>query len=59
MRITTNPDNSIFSVTPDDSVPTGTLYTGPVPDDFLNTFALGKYTFDGISIIETPGWIAP
>ena len=35
------------------------LFSGVIPEDFNNTFALGKYTFVNGAIVETVGWVAP
>jgi hypothetical protein len=34
-------------------------FTGVIPEDFTNTFSLGKYTFVNGAIVETPNWVAP
>jgi len=43
------------------TIPNGAAveYIGDAPDDFGNTFALGKYTFMNGAIVTTPNWVAP
>lgn len=58
MFIVANEDgsiNRIGSITTDNAVE----YTGVEPEDFGNTFALGKYKFINGQIVEVEGWVAP
>ena len=43
------------------TIPNGAAveYTGAVPTDFGDTFALGQYTFMNGAIVTTPNWVAP
>ena len=34
-------------------------YTDTLPNDFMETFGLGKYTMESGKIVPVSGWIAP
>ena len=56
--ILANPDNSIQYIG-SVNTPNATEFSGVLPPDLLETFALGKYTFVNGAIVEVVGWIPP
>lgn len=58
MKLVVGDDGKICVWGTSDRIP-GFEYTGTIPADFYEFVGLGKYKYEGGSIVEVGGWVMP